>query len=512
MIRNDYRRALIMLRALEKGYSGHVRLERRTLRGNMQFSITAPSGGELHAAILARKPGTYAAEDLGALGRDGRGQAGLNATFDPRNILGNDLDECPLVAVALVAPPEVRIVLTGNLNGSCEIDWMQLRDAITRLYATERQAPEGEQLSAPQPIPDAGSAEAKEMEQAPSVAPEAQEETQETSEEAEENGMVSPKTTTSLEGEAQAEQAPEPAAEESSPESAAESEKSTPSASAGPYSCSETCEQKARQAQADASDAVRIEVRTLAVPLTDVERAALQETSTNAARTEQSAEIESAKELAVPLDATEEIGQTPSPLTEEEQMAAMPLVASEDEMDEAAEEPTAELAEESPAEASEEKSPDAGEEVAIPEGYGPYPEESFLNSIAGMEENAPEQAMEETETQPAKELNFDAAWPPLAAELKELFLNRPCVQPFPATGCLFVRAPMSPESGYADCIVGLKPENGIPSVIIYALEGEYALEPPPGLEGYVWRAGENAGYWTTWLDAQTGEQIDAENA
>ena len=35
------------------------------------------------------------------------------------------------------------------------------------------------------------------------------------------------------------------------------------------------------------------------------------------------------------------------------------------------------------------------------------------------------------------------------------------------------------------CIVGLKPENGIPSVIIYALEGEYALEPPPGLEGYV---------------------------
>ena len=80
------------------------------------------------------------------------------------------------------------------------------------------------------------------------------------SEEAEENGMVSPETTTSLEGEAQAEQAPEPVAEESSPESAAESEKSTPSASTGPYNCSETCEQKARQAQADASDAVRIAV------------------------------------------------------------------------------------------------------------------------------------------------------------------------------------------------------------------------------------------------------------
>lgn len=82
-------------------------------------------------------------------------------------------------------------------------------------------------------------------------------------------------------------------------------------------------------------------------------------------------------------------------------MAAIPLVASEDEIEETAEEPTAETAEESPAEASEEKSPDAGEEVAIPDGYGPYPEEPFLNSIAGME-NAPEQAMEETETQAAK--------------------------------------------------------------------------------------------------------------
>ena len=33
MMRNDYRRALILLRGNAPGYSGHVRLERRTLMG-----------------------------------------------------------------------------------------------------------------------------------------------------------------------------------------------------------------------------------------------------------------------------------------------------------------------------------------------------------------------------------------------------------------------------------------------------------------------------------------------
>lgn len=47
----------------------------------MQFSITAPSGGELHAAILARKPVHMQRKILAALGRDGRGKR-ANATFD----------------------------------------------------------------------------------------------------------------------------------------------------------------------------------------------------------------------------------------------------------------------------------------------------------------------------------------------------------------------------------------------------------------------------------------------
>ena len=39
MLKNDYRRALIMLRALAEGVSGYVRLERRTLIGTLQFTI-----------------------------------------------------------------------------------------------------------------------------------------------------------------------------------------------------------------------------------------------------------------------------------------------------------------------------------------------------------------------------------------------------------------------------------------------------------------------------------------
>ena len=35
MMRNDYRRALILLRSNAASYSGHVRLERRTLMGSM---------------------------------------------------------------------------------------------------------------------------------------------------------------------------------------------------------------------------------------------------------------------------------------------------------------------------------------------------------------------------------------------------------------------------------------------------------------------------------------------
>ena len=55
MMRNDYRRTLILLRSNAPGYSGHVRLERRTLMGTMYFLVQSPSDcATLRAARVGR--------------------------------------------------------------------------------------------------------------------------------------------------------------------------------------------------------------------------------------------------------------------------------------------------------------------------------------------------------------------------------------------------------------------------------------------------------------------------
>ena len=93
MVKNDYRRAFIMLRAAMPGYGGHVRLEKRALTGNMYFIVTAPEeAGPLRAALAGRRDGQYYAADLGALARDRRGQLTLAARFDPLSIDGRPLE------------------------------------------------------------------------------------------------------------------------------------------------------------------------------------------------------------------------------------------------------------------------------------------------------------------------------------------------------------------------------------------------------------------------------------
>ena len=130
MMKNDYRRSLIMLRALERGYSGHVRLEHRTLTGSMVFVVTAPSGGTLCAALVRwNSRGEYAAARLGELRRDSRGQATQAYSFDPRCIDGHPLSDYSLIAVTDRVGRRCDMVLAGNLNGSRETDWNQARIA-----------------------------------------------------------------------------------------------------------------------------------------------------------------------------------------------------------------------------------------------------------------------------------------------------------------------------------------------------------------------------------------------
>ncbi len=142
MQRNDYRRALIMLRSLLNGYSGHARIEIRTLTGNLNIRATVPPGAQsVRAALVGKRSALYFAHPLGNLRRDMRGQAGLSVTFDPRDIGGRTLDAYSLLALVTINNGVCELALVGNLNGACENDWERVRAVVCALYA-------------PQPRPD----------------------------------------------------------------------------------------------------------------------------------------------------------------------------------------------------------------------------------------------------------------------------------------------------------------------------------------------------------------------
>lgn len=141
MMKNDYRRSLIMLRTHAQGYSGHIRLERRTLMGTMYAVINAPrDGGTLCASLVRRNAdGKYSAVKLGELRRDGRGQATLAYSFDPRNIDGFTLEDYWIIAiVARSAAGSCSVVLSGNVNGSREVDWSDVQAAACAICSENK--------------------------------------------------------------------------------------------------------------------------------------------------------------------------------------------------------------------------------------------------------------------------------------------------------------------------------------------------------------------------------------
>ena len=138
MQRNEYRRALIMLRSLLNGYSGHARAEIRTLMGNLSIRASVPQGAQsVRAALVGKRSSLYFAHPLGNLRRDMRGQAGLSVNFDPRDIGGRTLDAYSLLAVVTINDGVCELALVGNLNGSCENDWSRVRDVVCALYAPQ---------------------------------------------------------------------------------------------------------------------------------------------------------------------------------------------------------------------------------------------------------------------------------------------------------------------------------------------------------------------------------------
>ena len=143
MLRNDYRRALIMLRPLERGYAGHARLERRTLMATLCFTATAPGAAALRAALVGWRGSDHFAAPLGALRRDSRGQYGLCASFDPRNIEGRELEDYQLVVIVDAGDP-CRLVLSGNVCGSTPVDWERTRRAACELFSPGANAREAQ--------------------------------------------------------------------------------------------------------------------------------------------------------------------------------------------------------------------------------------------------------------------------------------------------------------------------------------------------------------------------------
>lgn len=131
MAKNDYRRQLIMLRGLEKGYSGHARLEKRVLTGTMDFVTTAADAGDqLEAAFVGVRGGKTVSQSLGSFKNTTRGQKALLASFDPRNIAGLDLGEISAAVVSRVENGRKTPVMYACINGVCALNWNGIRNTL----------------------------------------------------------------------------------------------------------------------------------------------------------------------------------------------------------------------------------------------------------------------------------------------------------------------------------------------------------------------------------------------
>lgn len=139
MNKNDYRRALIMLRSLRVGVSGYVRLERRTLIGTLHFTVNGvQEDGSLHAVLLYRQGGSWYGVRVGDLATPRYGQTGLVWKFDPRNIEGRTLEQYDLAAIIEIRSGVCDLLLCGHLNGSVDADMSQIREVSCRLFTATR--------------------------------------------------------------------------------------------------------------------------------------------------------------------------------------------------------------------------------------------------------------------------------------------------------------------------------------------------------------------------------------
>jgi len=96
--------------------------------------------------------------------------------------------------------------------------------------------------------------------------------------------------------------------------------------------------------------------------------------------------------------------------------------------------------------------------------------------------------------------DMDAPWPEEVESLKEIFAREEALRIAPDDEYVYVSAPMPELSGYESCAVGLRAEDGKITGVSYALPSLYSVEPPAGLEEYVWAGDNSRGLWVRALE------------
>lgn len=489
MLKNDYRRALIMLRPIRQGLSGHVRLERRTLMGSMQFTVNGvASGSELHAALIGHPGGRYVGAKLGAFGGDRYGQVGLTVKFDPRNIQSYELEQYDLICVVQVGKGGVaEPVLTGNLSGSVEVDWGKVLEVARTLYKPAR--------AVARPVTDLPAAQ---QAQAPPAVP---------------TGKAEPALSAVLPDLAQAAAADLTPADGDAP---------------APQQAVLTLGAGAAKATEPGEKVIATFERLKSLKFPGTGGVAKETAPTPAQAAPEAAQPQSLAPEAEPVapEAVQpELIEYSPPETEPVAPEAAPSPAPEAEpaapqeaaQPEPAESPVPEAAPAAPEAAQPELAPSPAPKPDVFDTPARYPEATELPQpdASAAPEQAPEAAPCEPEAKAAEPptagsllaLDICLAWPPLIEPLRSLFIGQPAEMPFDSPGYVFVRAPLPAETGLTHCMVGICCRNRRPRGVCYAIPSTFDIETPPGLEGYSWRGDCRAGYWVIWQDAESGEAI-----
>ncbi|MDO4740366.1 MAG: hypothetical protein Q4A66_06835 [Eubacteriales bacterium] len=473
MTKNEYRRALILLRAARQGMSGHVRLERRTMLGSMQFSLNGlRCAGELQAVMAAKTNAGWKIARIGPLRRSDRGQAGLHWTFDPRCIEGLPLERYAVILVLELCGGECRTLFTGYVNGSTQVDWTRAEEAACAAVTASRALPAQD-----------GAASAR---QAPAEEPAAEAQ----ADEADGQAVFSQKEETAqleLDSSEREESAQETEADTAQEVSLQETEADLPELNT---SAQEVLSREAEVAPSDGdASAQEVSSQETEAALLDIDTTA-REASSQPVETAPSdwdtAALEASSQK-IEADIVREV------LSQEAEAAPSNWDApAQDVSSREAEAVSSEL-------------DAAAQDVSSLEEDGALPDfDTAAQEVLSQEaEAAPSDwgapACDGAQTAlQALGLEPERAWPEGIEPLRAVFAAAEPLRLSALPEHVFIRAWHS--AACPECAVGICAREGVPESVAWAIPGEEAPEPPDGLEGYVWKDG----WWFAVADADSG--------